>query len=356
MTEGRAGRQHRAWTRSRGRERARGLVRRNTLLLMGSQAALLGAGAVWFTLAVVAASGSDRPGALRRRLPRHVQPLRRRQRAARRAADGHPRSAGVRPRARVRAPRDRRCSGRSRRLGGVDLGPVPGRHGLRRGLRAPRCSVASRPPTCTRPSPTRACRRRRGLRRHVWARSGGAPLVAGIDVPGSELLAWVTIPFFAIARRHLHPQAAGPDPLELAYVEAEEDDEPARAAAAASCSRSGHCARPSRRHRVAQTAMVAVMGVTPVALDDYGVGAAAIAIVISLHIAGMYALGPVIGAAARPVRQAARAARPAQPYPRQVQSPAPSPSEIVADRGRHVPRRASAGRSATWARRPSSAT
>ena len=48
---------------------------------------------------------------------------------------------------------------------------------------------------------------------------------------------------------------------------------------------------------VAQTAMVAIMGVTPVALDDEGFGPTAIAVVISLHIAGMYALAPAIGAA-----------------------------------------------------------
>ena len=43
--------------------------------------------------------------------------------------------------------------------------------------------------------------------------------------------------------------------------------------------------------------MVAIMGVTPVALDDAGFGPTAIAAVISLHIAGMYALAPVFGAA-----------------------------------------------------------
>jgi len=48
---------------------------------------------------------------------------------------------------------------------------------------------------------------------------------------------------------------------------------------------------------VAQTAMVAVMGVTPVAIDQHGGTALAIAVVIGMHIAGMYALGPVIGVA-----------------------------------------------------------
>jgi len=48
---------------------------------------------------------------------------------------------------------------------------------------------------------------------------------------------------------------------------------------------------------VGQMAMVAVMGVTPVALDHHGDSGAAISGVISLHIAGMFAFSPLIGAA-----------------------------------------------------------
>ena len=47
---------------------------------------------------------------------------------------------------------------------------------------------------------------------------------------------------------------------------------------------------------IAQTAMVAVMGITPVVIDDYGGSALAIALVISFHMVGMFALAPVIGA------------------------------------------------------------
>jgi MFS family permease len=121
----------------------------------------------------------------------------------------------------------------------------------------------------------------------------GAPLVAGIDALGSELLAWVTIPFFATLGV-IFTLRLRPDPLELAYVEAEEDtSRPARPLGELLAIRPLRAAIAAIV--VAQTAMVAVMGVTPVALDDYGASAAAIAIVISLHIAGMYALGPVIG-------------------------------------------------------------
>ncbi len=47
---------------------------------------------------------------------------------------------------------------------------------------------------------------------------------------------------------------------------------------------------------VAQTSMVAVMGVTPVVIDGYGGSALAIALVISFHMVGMFAIAPVIGA------------------------------------------------------------
>jgi MFS family permease len=46
-----------------------------------------------------------------------------------------------------------------------------------------------------------------------------------------------------------------------------------------------------------QLAMVGVMTATPTALHDHGQGDSAISIVISVHIAGMFALGPLLGAA-----------------------------------------------------------
>jgi MFS family permease len=48
---------------------------------------------------------------------------------------------------------------------------------------------------------------------------------------------------------------------------------------------------------VGQMAMVAVMGVTPVALHHHDTSATVVSTVISLHIAGMWALSPLIGAA-----------------------------------------------------------
>ncbi|HEU4355348.1 MAG TPA: MFS transporter [Actinomycetota bacterium] len=48
---------------------------------------------------------------------------------------------------------------------------------------------------------------------------------------------------------------------------------------------------------VGQMAMVAVMGVTPVALHQHDVSPTAVSSVISVHIAGMFAFSPLIGAA-----------------------------------------------------------
>jgi MFS family permease len=48
---------------------------------------------------------------------------------------------------------------------------------------------------------------------------------------------------------------------------------------------------------VGQIAMVGVMGVTPAALHHLGHGDATIAWIISLHIGGMFAFSPLIGAA-----------------------------------------------------------
>jgi MFS family permease len=47
---------------------------------------------------------------------------------------------------------------------------------------------------------------------------------------------------------------------------------------------------------VAQTSMVAVMGVAPVVIDQRGGSSLAIALVVSVHMAGMFAVAPAIGA------------------------------------------------------------
>ena len=266
------------------------LVRRNTLLLMGAQAAMLGATAVWFTLAVVAVTdltGRERyAGVFLAMLNLFIA--------------GSALLVG-----RMMDRRGRRVGlllghvmlGIGGAVGGIavwkestwGLFLAAGVFGVGMGAALlGRVAAADMYPSD---------RRGRVVGVVVSAGTlgaiGGAPLVAAIDALGSELLAWATIPFFATLGV-IFTLRLRPDPLELAYVEAEEDTTrparplgellaipPLRAAIAAIV--------------VAQTAMVAVMGVTPVALDDYGATAAVIAVVISLHIAGMYALGPVIG-------------------------------------------------------------
>jgi MFS family permease len=48
---------------------------------------------------------------------------------------------------------------------------------------------------------------------------------------------------------------------------------------------------------VGQMAMVAVMGITPIALDHHHASSSVVSTVISLHVAGMWAFAPLIGAA-----------------------------------------------------------
>jgi MFS family permease len=123
----------------------------------------------------------------------------------------------------------------------------------------------------------------------------GAPVVAGIEAAtGSTVAPWVLIPAVGVIGLTA-VLLLRPDPRDLASQEPETTQ-----------------ARPGRDLRqllalppfraaivaiaVAQTAMVAVMGVTPVVIDEYGGSALAIALVISFHMVGMFAVAPVIGA------------------------------------------------------------
>jgi len=125
---------------------------------------------------------------------------------------------------------------------------------------------------------------------------GGAPLVAALErLTGSEALPWLMIPAIEVVGLTC-VLALRPDPKALAA------DVNLLSAPSAAPRGLGELLRvpPVRAAvaaiAVAQTAMVAIMGVTPIAIHDHGGGSLAIAIVISFHIAGMFALGPVIGA------------------------------------------------------------
>ncbi len=122
----------------------------------------------------------------------------------------------------------------------------------------------------------------------------GAPIVAAIEaITGSDVAPWFLIPALGCIGLGA-VLALRPDPRELAIQEEKpEDRAPGR--------RLGELLRlPPFRAAiiaigVAQTAMVAVMGVTPVVIDQNGGSALAIALVISFHMAGMFAIAPIIG-------------------------------------------------------------
>jgi MFS family permease len=123
----------------------------------------------------------------------------------------------------------------------------------------------------------------------------GAPVAAGIErATGSSALPWLVVPVLAVLGL-LAVASLRPDPRDLAYNDESASQlvrarrtlrellrlAPLRAAIVAIC--------------VAQASMVAVMGIAPVVLDDYGASAFVIAIVIGVHMAGMFALAPAAG-------------------------------------------------------------
>ena len=111
-----------------------------------------------------------------------------------------------------------------------------------------------------------------------------------------QVFPWVVVPVGALIAMGF-ALALRPDPRDLAV--------PSAVAPAAD----GHARRPREllnvpavrlaviAAAVGQMAMVAVMSVTPVALHDHDASSTAVSTVISLHIAGMWALSPFIGAA-----------------------------------------------------------
>jgi len=124
----------------------------------------------------------------------------------------------------------------------------------------------------------------------------GAPIVAAVEaLTGSTVAPWFLIPALGciglVAVLSLRP-----DPRDLAFVEpqkVEAETGPAR-------SLRELLGLPPFRAAivaigVAQTAMVATMGVTPVVIDENGGGSLAIALVISFHMAGMFAVAPIVG-------------------------------------------------------------
>ncbi|MET9950865.1 MFS transporter [Streptomyces sp. NPDC006339] len=153
-------------------------------------------------------------------------------------------------------------------------------------------------------------RRARAISTVVWATTIGAVLGPNIAAPAGASVAGLGIPPAAgpfvwaagvfVAAAVMVALLLRPDPLLTARVLA--GPEEAEAAAGRSLRAGLRAVRESSRARLAlvtvagsHTAMVSIMSMTPVALTHHGADIRLIGLVISVHIAGMYAFSPVMG-------------------------------------------------------------
>ncbi len=131
----------------------------------------------------------------------------------------------------------------------------------------------------------------------------GPPLVAVVEhLSDSATAPWFLIPIFelialtTVVLLRPDPRTLAPESPPLDFVASLAEGGPAEGR------RLGELLRvpPIRAAIVsigfAQASMVAVMGVSPIVIDDLGGSSLAIALVISVHMAGMFAFGPGIGA------------------------------------------------------------
>ncbi|MFG2866295.1 MFS transporter [Streptomyces sp. NPDC048338] len=153
-------------------------------------------------------------------------------------------------------------------------------------------------------------RRARAISTVVWATTIGAVLGPNIAAPAGRSVAGLGIPAAAgpfvwaagvfLLAAVLMAVLLRPDPLLTARALAGPAD---REEADGRSLRAGmRAVRESSRARLAlvtvaasHTAMVSIMSMTPVALSHHGAGIELIGLVISGHIAGMYAFSPVMG-------------------------------------------------------------
>jgi MFS family permease len=113
----------------------------------------------------------------------------------------------------------------------------------------------------------------------------------------AELLPWLIVPFGAFTAGAFVMRVR-PDPRDLAPPSTEgSGSEDRRARSPRDLLRVPAFRTAILAAAVGQIAMVGVMGVTPAALHHLGHGDATIAWIISLHIGGMFAFSPLIGAA-----------------------------------------------------------
>lgn len=152
-------------------------------------------------------------------------------------------------------------------------------------------------------------RRARAISNVVWATTIGAVLGPNIAAPAGRSVSGLGIPETAgpflwaagvfLASALLVAVLLRPDPLLTARALAPVEE---RSAAARSIRAGLAAVRASPRARLAlvtvavsHTAMVSVMSMTPVDLGHHGASIDLIGLVISGHIAGMYAFSPVMG-------------------------------------------------------------
>lgn len=154
-------------------------------------------------------------------------------------------------------------------------------------------------------------RRGRAISTVVWATTIGAVLGPNIAAPAGRSVAGLGIPAAAgpflwaagvfLVSAALVAVLLRPDPLLTARALAASSEE-AEGSEGRSLRAGVRAVRQSARARlalvtvaVAHTAMVSIMSMTPVALSHHGADITLIGLVISGHIAGMYAFSPVMG-------------------------------------------------------------
>lgn len=153
-------------------------------------------------------------------------------------------------------------------------------------------------------------RRARAISTVVWATTIGAVLGPNVAAPAGESVAGLGIPVAAgpfvwasgvfVVSALVVAVLLRPDPLLAARALAEPGED--TAAEGRSLKAGLRAVRESSRARLAlvtvagsHTAMVSIMSMTPVALSHHGADIRLIGLVISGHIAGMYAFSPVMG-------------------------------------------------------------
>ncbi|MFD3946461.1 MFS transporter [Streptomyces sp. NPDC058579] len=153
-------------------------------------------------------------------------------------------------------------------------------------------------------------RRARSISTVVWATTIGAVLGPNIAAPAGESVAGLGIPAAAgpfvwaagvfLVAALVVALLLRPDPLLTARALAAPEE--GQEADARSLRAGIRAVRESSGARLAlvtvaasHTAMVSIMSMTPVALSHHGAGIQLIGLVISGHIAGMYAFSPVMG-------------------------------------------------------------